>query len=64
MILCENDPALAELQKLGEPVYVIDCNPTAENIARLIYEHAVEKHLPVIEVSLWETPRAFATYRR
>lgn len=64
MILCDQDPALETLQKLGEPLFVIDCNPTAENIARLIYEHAVEKGLPVLEVSLWETPHAFATYRR
>jgi 6-pyruvoyltetrahydropterin/6-carboxytetrahydropterin synthase len=64
MILCQDDPALPSLRDLGEPLYVIDCNPTAENIARLIFEHAVEKRLPVVEVSLWETPRAFATYRR
>ena len=63
MILCEHDPALPFLRELGEPLHVISENPTAENIARLIYEHAAEKRLPVVEVSLWETPRAFATYR-
>jgi len=64
MILCQGDPALPFLQELGEPLLVIDCNPTAENIARLIYEHAAEKGLPILEVSLWETPHAYATYRR
>jgi len=64
MILCEQDPALPMLRTLGEPVYVIDSNPTAETIARLIYEHAAEKGLPILEVHLWETPHAFATYTR
>ena len=64
MILCEEDPALPMLRALGEPLYVIDSNPTAENIARLIYEHAAEKRLPVLEVHLWETPHAYATYSR
>jgi len=64
MILCENDPALPMLRALGEPLYVIDSNPTAETIARLIYDHAAEKGLPILEVSLWETPHAHATYRR
>lgn len=63
MILCEKDPALPVLRELGEPLHVIDCNPTAENIAKLIFEHAHEKAFPVVEVSVWETPRAFATYR-
>lgn len=63
MILCQSDPALPALQELEEPLYVIDCNPTAENIARLIFEHAHEHHFPVVEVSLWETPRSCATYR-
>jgi 6-pyruvoyltetrahydropterin/6-carboxytetrahydropterin synthase len=63
MILCEGDPALPALRGLGEPLHVIHCNPTAENIARLIFEHARERNFPVVEVSLWETPLAYATYR-
>jgi 6-pyruvoyltetrahydropterin/6-carboxytetrahydropterin synthase len=63
MILCEQDPALDFLRQLGEPLHVIDCNPTAENIARLIYEHARDRKLPVVEVALWETRRSCAVYR-
>lgn len=63
MILCDRDPALAMLQQMGEPVFVIAENPTAENIARLIFERARLRGLPVVEVSLWETPRSCATYR-
>jgi 6-pyruvoyltetrahydropterin/6-carboxytetrahydropterin synthase len=63
MILCDKDPVLPALRELKEPIYLLDSNPTAENIARLIYGKAVEMGFPVAEVSLWETPRAFATYR-
>ncbi len=48
---------------LGEPMYLIDENPTAENIARLIFEFAAANGHPVVEVKLWETPRCFATYQ-
>ena len=63
MILRRDDPAVPLLNQLGEPLYLVDGNPTAENIAKLIYDHAIEKGFPVIEVRLWETPRCFATYR-
>lgn len=63
MILCSRDPAVPVLQTLNEPLYIIEHNPTAENIARLIYERAREFGFPVIEVSLWETVRSCATYR-
>lgn len=63
MILCADDPAVPMLEQLKEPLYIIDQNPTAENIARLIYERAREFDFPVIEVSLWETVRSCATYR-
>lgn len=62
MILDRKDPVVAMLEKLGEPMYLIDENPTAENIAKLIFEFTAQKGFPVIEVQLWETPRCFATY--
>ncbi|WP_417850573.1 6-pyruvoyl trahydropterin synthase family protein [Thalassoglobus sp.] len=62
MILCEHDPVLPTLQEMGEALYIIDTNPTAENIARLIFEQAQRKGLPVVEVKLWETSHSCATY--
>jgi 6-pyruvoyltetrahydropterin/6-carboxytetrahydropterin synthase len=64
MILHRNDPVVGLLRKIGEPVYLLDVNPTAENIARLIFDVAVAQGFPVVETRLWETPRCFATYRR
>jgi len=62
MILHRDDPVVPILQNLGEPIFVMEANPTAENIARLIFEHARAEGLPVTEVRLWETPRCCAAY--
>ncbi|MFQ5579936.1 MAG: 6-pyruvoyl tetrahydropterin synthase family protein [Nitrospiria bacterium] len=64
MILCENDPLIPTLKDLEESHYIIDINPTAEAIAKLIYDFACSRKLPVSEVRLWETPKSYATYRR
>jgi 6-pyruvoyltetrahydropterin/6-carboxytetrahydropterin synthase len=62
MLLHRDDPALPYLRQLGEPVHVLDVNPTAENIARLIYDFVASRGFPVVEVRLWETVHCFATY--
>jgi len=62
MILRHDDPLVEPLQRLGEPIFIVDSNPTVECIARLIFEHAREKGLPVVSVTVWETPTSFATY--
>jgi len=64
MILSASDPAIPFLQEQGEPLFIIEPNPTAENIAKLIYDFAASQKLPVAEVSLWETFKSHATYRR
>ncbi len=62
MILCKDDPILPVLQARGERVFVMAENPTAENLARLIFERAAESGLPVVEVTLWETPHCHASF--
>ena len=62
LILCRDDPFLPVLQKHGEKVFVMEQNPTSENIARLIFDHAKNAGLPVIEVILWETTKHYASY--
>lgn len=62
MLLCKDDPALARLKEMGEPVYVLDQNPTAENIAKLVFEYARAQGLPVQKVTLWETATSSATF--
>src|SRR5262245_29203167 len=55
MLLHRDDPALPLLRQQGEPVFVLDVNPTAENLARLIYDYTASQGFPVVEVQLWET---------
>ena len=62
MLLCRDDPLLPVLRERGERVFVMDENPTAENIARLIYEQARAAGLPVVEVVLWETEHCCSAY--
>ena len=62
MLLHKDDPVLPELRRQGEPLFLLDVNPTAETIARLIYEFTAAQGFPIVECRLWETPNCFATY--
>jgi 6-pyruvoyltetrahydropterin/6-carboxytetrahydropterin synthase len=62
MVLRHDDPLVAPLQKLGEPMYLLDSNPTVERIAQLIFQYASSQGLPVVRVKVWETPTSFAEY--
>ena len=66
MLLRRDDPVAPLLKDMGEPMYLLDDNPTAENIAKLIFDQANTLQLPapIVEVRLWETPKCFATYAR
>lgn len=62
MILRYDDPLVKPLQALGEPIYMLDSNPTVERIARLIFDKARELGFAVVEVRVYETPSSFASY--
>ena len=62
MLLNKNDPFLPLLRERNEPVFVMETNPTAENIARLIYDFTASQGFPVVKVQLWETDDSYATY--
>jgi 6-pyruvoyltetrahydropterin/6-carboxytetrahydropterin synthase len=62
MLLNRDDPVVPVLRELGEPMMLLDTNPTAENIAKLIFDYAAGQGFPVVEVRLWETPHCSATY--
>jgi 6-pyruvoyltetrahydropterin/6-carboxytetrahydropterin synthase len=62
MILRRDDPLVAALHQLGEPVYLLESNPTVERIARLLFDMSREQGLPVSRVTVWETPSSWATY--
>lgn len=62
MILRADDPLTGALQEMGEPVFVLDSNPTVERIARLLFDVSREQGLPVTRITVWETPTSWATY--
>ncbi|MBI4433090.1 MAG: 6-carboxytetrahydropterin synthase QueD [Candidatus Omnitrophica bacterium] len=62
MILRKDDALIPVLKKLGEPYFEMMENPTAENLARLIFEYGKGKGLPISEVIFWETPNSSARY--
>lgn len=62
MLLHKDDPLLPLLAQHGQPVFPLDANPTAENIARLIYDYTLQQGFPVVQVQLWETDDSYATY--
>ena len=62
MILRHDDPLVTSLRALGEPVYLLDTNPTVERIAQLLFDVSREQGLPVVRITVWETPTSWATY--
>lgn len=63
MLLCKNDPAVSALKDLNEPIVLMDEPPTAENIAKLIFNQMRHMGFRVTEIRLWETPRSCAAFR-
>ena len=47
MVLRRDDPLVAPLQALGEPIFLVDSNPTVEHIAKVIFDHASGAGFPV-----------------
>jgi 6-pyruvoyltetrahydropterin/6-carboxytetrahydropterin synthase len=62
MLLNRSDPLVKTLQEHGEPVFLMDGNPTAENIAKLIFGELQRQGLRISRVNLWETPTGCAVY--
>ncbi|UQA57801.1 6-pyruvoyl trahydropterin synthase family protein [Polyangium aurulentum] len=62
LVLRQDDPVIPYLEQAGEAYVTLPVNPSAENFARLIYEHLRGKGHPVAAVRFWETETANATY--
>jgi 6-pyruvoyltetrahydropterin/6-carboxytetrahydropterin synthase len=50
MILRHDDPLVAPLRELGEPVYILESNPTVERIAKLIFDKTTDLGFEVVTV--------------
>jgi len=63
LILNRDDPAAKALTDIGEDILTVAYDPTAENLARMIFEHAAKSDIPINKISFWESETAKATYR-
>jgi 6-pyruvoyltetrahydropterin/6-carboxytetrahydropterin synthase len=62
MILRGDDPLVGPLKELGEPIYIVDSNPTVEHIAKIIFDYTSSQGFHVVRVTVWETPSSFASF--
>jgi len=62
LLLSRDDPLIDVLKENNVSMFIMDSNPTAESIAKLIYDYAVLKGLPVDKITFWETDSSFAVY--
>jgi|SRR5579884_915671 len=66
----DRDPAALAVARsnaeVGKPVYMMDCPPTAENIAEELSQIATRLLQPygiaVRRITVWETPNCYATW--
>lgn len=62
-LLHQDDPLVGLLGRAGERFMTLPEHPTAECLAKLIYDFIRAKGFPVRDVTLWETASACASYR-
>lgn len=62
MLLHKDDPIATSLLERGERFREMDSNPTAENVARMLFDEARGFDLPVVKVEVWESETSKATY--
>ncbi len=63
MILQHGDPLVDVLRQMNEPLYLTEQRPTAETLARLIFEQCEMLGLPIRSVEFCETEKCRAEYR-
>lgn len=62
MILERDDPLISHLRELGERFMVVEAPPTAEFLAKMVFEHLQSRGYNVLSVELWETDTSWARY--
>ena len=64
MLLAKEDPLIPVFEERGEKFYLMQKNPSAENIAEHIFEFAEAQGFPIVSVTLWESDSSFARFSR
>jgi 6-pyruvoyltetrahydropterin/6-carboxytetrahydropterin synthase len=67
LLIWSADPIALSLSRLDPSVQVVDYNPTAENLCRILkaeFSSAIREEDPevsVVEITLWETENSYAS---
>lgn len=62
LLLRHDDPLVPLLAAQGEAFVVLDVNPSAENLAKLIFDHLRGLDFPVVAIRFFETETSVAVY--
>src|SRR5258708_9447155 len=62
MILRKDDPLVEPLRSLGEPMYLLESNPTVERIAKLIYDQGRALGVDIMAGRAWGAPTSVSPY--
>lgn len=62
LLLRRDDPVIPYLDQANETYVALDVNPSAENLAKLIFDRLRSQGIPVTAVRFYETETAIATY--
>ena len=62
LLLSKDDPLVALLEGEGEKLRTLSANPTAEMLAKTLFDVASEFALPIVSVDVWESETSRATY--
>lgn len=62
-LLHKDDPLIPLLISNDERFLALDEHPTAEVLSKLIFQHIKQSGFNVVQVTLWETASAYASYQ-
>lgn len=62
LLLRADDPLVPVLTAQGEAFVALEVNPTAENLAKLIFDHLRGRGFPIVAVRFFETETSLAVY--
>ncbi len=62
LLLRRDDPVIPSLEAAGEVFVALDGNPTAEFLAKYLFDELTARGLPLKAVRFWETETSVATY--
>ncbi len=61
LLLHKDDPVADLLKTKDERFLAMDSNPTAESIAKMLFDTAVKFNLPIVQVEVWESDTSKAS---